>query len=290
MNINRFNINHIIIKNDKFDIDNVICNINEKTIHRSFIIIEYETQYISIDGIYLETPLLSLFNNCTLVNNCNHKYLFDIPLLDNDKFNTIFSNIDKKISTIISKMYTPLIYVNSIKENTVVIDNDDYEYKFIRAKLNCNECNITLDNKRYSGDLKDLDYSKIQMNFILSCYGLCKTDTQFLLSWKIVKLDMKTIVLDLNNYKNILFKKITKKINKNKEPQYKETLHKENIANKNIEKKDCYLNNTNTNTNTNTINDAGIDTDTYVDTDGDGIEEEHIYIPNFELELENIDN
>jgi hypothetical protein len=279
MNINRFNINHIIIKNDKFDIDNVKCNINNKTIQLSFIIIEYETQYFSVDGIYLETPILSLFSSCVLVNNCKHKYLFEIPLLDNDKFNTIFSNIDRKINKIVSKTNTVYEYEKYIKENIITIDNDDYEYKYITASLNCNECTITLDNKTYNGDLKELDYSKIQMKFILSCYGLCKTDNHFSLSWKILKLDMKTIVLDLNNYKNILFKKISKKI-KNKETPNKETPNKE-TPNKETPKKDYYLNNT---ININIDNIHNIDNVDGVD------EEEHIYIPNFELELENIDN
>ena len=273
MNINRFNINHIIIKNDKFDIDNVKCTINNKTIQRTFIIIEYETQYINMDGIYLETPILSLFNSCVLVNNCKHKYLFDIPLLDNDKFNNIFSNIDRKIKKIASKTNIASKYINSIKENIIKIDNDNYEYKYITAKLNCNECTITLDNKTYNGDLKELDYSKIEMQFILCCHGLCKTDKYFSLSWKILKLNMKTIILDLNNYKNILFKQISKKI-KNKETQ----------------KKEFYLNNTINIDSINNVKDINdIDNDIDNDINNDNVENERIYIPNFELELENIE-
>ena len=56
-----------------------------------------------------------------------------------------------------------LQYENTIKENSIIIDNDEYEYKFIRGKLNTNECNIILDNKIYNGDLEKLDYSNIKI-------------------------------------------------------------------------------------------------------------------------------
>ena len=271
MNINRFNINHVIIKNDNFNIDNVKCNINNKTIHRTFILLEYETQYINLDGLYLETPKLSIFNNCVLVNNCKNKYNFNIPLLDNDTFNNIFLNIDKKIKNIVKNVNSVYDYDNSIKEDIITINKHDYEYKYITTKLNSNECHITLDNKIYNGDLDILDYSKIQMKFILSSCGLCKIDNKFSLSWKILKLDMKTIVLDLNNYKNILFKKISRKIKNNETLINNET----SINNETLIKKN-FLNNI-------------IDVDINNTEDLNDIDDERIYIPNFELELENIE-
>lgn len=271
MNINRFNINHTIVKNDKFNIDNVKCNITNKLIQQSFINIEYNTNILCIDGIYLETPTFSLFNKCISLDCNKHKYIFEIPLLENDIFNNIFLNIDKKINKIINNVNTTLLYENSVKDNIITIDKYEYEYKFIKAKLNTNECTITLDNKLYSGNLEELDYSKLQLKLTVCCYGLCKTETHFILSWKILKLDMKTIVLNLTNYKNILFKKISKKIIKNKEeiPDNEETVKKVYFVN----------NTTNDNNSTNVIEDFIVNQD-----------DEHIYIPNFELELENIDS
>jgi len=78
-------------------------------------------------------------------------------------------------------------------------------------------------------------------------------------------------VLNLTNYKNILFKKISKKIIKNKEeiPDNEETAKKVYFVN----------NTTNDNNSTNVIEDFIVNQD-----------DEHIYIPNFELELENIDS
>ena len=258
MNINRYNIKYTIVKNIQFNIDNVKCFINEKSIQHYFITINYKTNYLNIDGIYLKTPKISLLTKCILLNNYKHKYLFEIPLVDNYNFNNIFSNIDKKINTIINNYNTTtnninntiLLYDKTVKENTIIIDSNVYEYKFIRAKLNTNECNIILDNKIYCGNIEDLDYSKLQMEIILSCHGLCKINNKYVLSWKILKLEMNTInnQINLNNYKNILFKKISKKINK------KEEDFVNNSINNNIE-----------------------------------FDEEHIYIPNFELELDNID-
>jgi len=281
MNINRFNINYIIIKNDKFNIDYLKCNIDDKTIIGSYINIEYESLYFKLDGLYLETSNTLLFNNFVLINNSKNKYLFNIPLLENEKFNNIFTNIDKKLNNIISKTNSILTYENTIKENTITIDNNEYEYKFINAILNSNECNITLDNNIFTGDLEELDYNKLQMKYILNCYGLCKTEKHLTLSWKILKLDLITKNVDFKNYKNILFKKINNKVNKD----INKDINKEINLN-NVEEKKNYLIKTN-----NVISDdLNINYNNISNNNISSKDDEYIYIPNFELELENIDD
>jgi len=196
MNINRFNINYIIINKDKFDVDNIICNINQKTLNKSFIILEYKLNILKLDGLYFETPKISLFNNNMISNSLSNKYNIDIPLIDNIDhyhFNNIFINIDKKFNEIIKKQSSHLIYNNSVKNDVIIIKNNKYEYKFIKCKLNTNECNIFYNNKLYTDAIEKLDFTNLYIKCIISCYGFWKHEHNIGLSWKILKLDIYSI-------------------------------------------------------------------------------------------------
>ena len=230
MNINRFNINYIIINKDIFDVDNIICNINQKTITKSFISLEYKLNDLKLDGLYFEAPKISLFNNNMISNSLINKYNIDIPLIDNVEhhhFNNIFINIDKKFNEIIKNEASKLSYNNSVKNDVIIIKNNKYEYKYIKCKLNTNECNIYYDNKLYTDDIEKLDFNKLYIKCIISCYGFWKHDNNIGLSWKILKLYIystkdycATKTIDFM-YNDNLFKII---------PKYENTYHKKKIC------------------------------------------------------------
>ena len=204
MNYNiKFKYNLLIIKNDIFNIDNVVCDINCKNYNRTFLNIEYNcNKILKIDGLFLETKFVKLLTGFILAPNCKNKYYIDLPLLNNNLIQkTIFEKLDKKtlesIELIKTFYNTPNININYtpiIKTTNFFLKGGTYEYNFCKLKLNTNECKIYYNNNKFTGDLIQLDFLKIEMKCVIQSYGVWKYDNTYGISWKIIKMYLKDII------------------------------------------------------------------------------------------------
>lgn len=210
MNYNiKFNYELIIIKNDIFNINNVICDINYKNYNRTFLNIEYNLNNIlKIDGLFFETRSIKLLTGFTLAPNCKNKYYVDLPLLnDNLLQKSIFNNLDNKTLEIIEliKSYynnddINIVYTPIIKTANFFLKGGTYEYNYCKLKLNTNECQIYYNNILFTDDLLQLDFLKIEIKCVIQSYGIWKYDNTYGISWKVIRMDITDIKNDnVNN-------------------------------------------------------------------------------------------
>ena len=203
MNYNiKFKYDLLIIKNDIFNIDNVICDINYKNYNRTFLNIEYNINNIlKIDGLFFQTKSIKLLTGFTLAPNCKNKYYIDLPLLNNNlKQRTIFEELDKKtliLIDVIKQFYnnsnSNINYTPIIKTTNFFLKGGTYEYNFCKLKLNTNECQIYYNNNNFTGDLLKLDFLKLEMKCVIQSYGVWKYDNTYGISWKVIKMELKDI-------------------------------------------------------------------------------------------------
>ena len=210
MNYNiKFKYDLLIIKNDIFNIDNVVCDINYKNYNRTFLNIEYNcNKILKIDGLFFETKFIKLLTGFTLAPNCKNKYYIDLPLLNNNLIQkTIFEKLDEKTSKIIDLIKTfynntnvNISYTPIIKTTNFFLKGGTYEYNYCKLKLNTNECQIYYNNEKFTGDLLQLDFLKLDMKCVIQSYGVWKYDNTYGISWKIIKMYLKdTINETMNN-------------------------------------------------------------------------------------------
>lgn len=253
--INRINHNIIIIKKDKFNIKNVECEITPKKINRSFLNINYllnkETNInkLRLDGLFLETNKIKLFSPIKLIPNLKNKYIIELPLVNNSKLLTIFSDIDNKFNKLINNIKTKISnkqettnilendlkminYLDIIKKKTILFNDNKYNYNYVKLKLNINECLIYYNNEPFYNKLETLNYNNISINCIIQSFGVWKYENTYGLTWKIIKMYIQdTNINNLNNSilnneininddEYILKKKKTKKKNIIKIPNF----------------------------------------------------------------------
>ena len=127
--INRINHNIIIIKKEKFNIEYVECKKNKKNINRGFLNINYllnkdnkiDMHHLKLDGLFLETNKTNLFSQIKLIPNLKNKYIIELPLINNSKLLTIFSDIDTKFNKLINNIK---INISNTKQIPNSLEND----------------------------------------------------------------------------------------------------------------------------------------------------------------------
>lgn len=240
---NKINYELLLIKKEKFYIDNIKCDITNKNIRKSFLNINYNiSNNLILDGLYLETGKVDLLSEIKLIPKFKNKYIIELPLLNNSLLSTILKKIDIKFNSLINNIKTEqsnctnlcektienLNYSWNIKQNNITFNDNLYFYDYIKLKLNTNECLIYYNNKPFYKKLELLNYNNISINCIIQSYGIWNYNDIYGFSWKIVKM-----YIEDNDYNNIDNNIINNKINivdddyivKNKKTKTKNEYH-----------------------------------------------------------------
>jgi len=211
MNYNiKFNYELLIIKNDIFNINNVICDINYKNYNRTFLNMEYNfNNILKIDGLFFQTKQIKLLSGFILAPNCKNKYYLDLPLLnDNYIQKEIFEKLDKKtldLLNVIKSFYNNdntnnISYTPIVKTTNFFLKGGTYEYNFCKLKLNTNECQIYYNGNIFNDDLLKLDFLKLEVKCVIQSYGIWKYDNTYGISWKVIKMELfDNQNIELNN-------------------------------------------------------------------------------------------
>ena len=222
---NKIKYELLLIKKEKFDIDNIKCDITNKNIRKTFLNIDYNiSNKLILDGLYLETGKVDLLSEIKLIPKFKNKYIIELPLLNNSLLSTILKKIDIKFNSLINNIKTHqsnftnlceknienLNYSCNIKQNYINFNDNLYFYDYIKLKLNTNECLIYYNNKPFYNKLELLNYNNISINCIIQSYGIWNYNDIYGFTWKIVKMYIKD-----NDYNNIDTNIINNKIDIN---------------------------------------------------------------------------
>ena len=74
-----------------------------------------------------------------------------------------------------------------------------YKYKTVKLKINSNNCVFYYNNKKYEGDILDLDLSKMIVKCYISSHGLWKFEQNYGMTWRCLKLYFYDIQYNQSN-------------------------------------------------------------------------------------------
>ena len=175
---------NVILNKNSFDIDKILIN-NKR--NKDFINLNYNHTYFKLEGLFFETEWFRLLNNIIIIED-NFKYIIDFPLIENKEMENIFETLDLKLSNYISTVDNNSLYINNIKKNII----KELNFNYIKLKLNLNNVEIYLDNKLYKNDFNDLDFNNLDVKCTISSHGIWKYNVKYRLSWRIIKMYLRT--------------------------------------------------------------------------------------------------
>ena len=184
MNIN---LNNIIFKKEKFNFDNLIIS---NHVNKEFINLDYQNNnnYI-VEGLFFETEWTKLLTDYFEIE-ANNKYIIELPLIENYILYKIIDKLDIKFNSYIMNMNRSNIFINSIKNNNIPKYN--FNYQFIKLKLNLNNCKIYLNDKIYNNSIEEIDFEKYLIKFQISTHGVWKYNNKNGFSWRIINMFLQT--------------------------------------------------------------------------------------------------
>lgn len=175
---------NVILNKNEFNIDKILID-NKK--NKDFTNLNYNHIYFKLEGLFFETESFRLLNNIIMIED-NFKYIIDFPLIENKEMENIFETLDLKLSNYISNIDNNSLYINNIKKNII----KELNFNYIKLKLNLNNVEIYLDNKLYKNDFNDLDFNDLDVKCIISTHGIWKYNVKYGLSWRIIKMYLRT--------------------------------------------------------------------------------------------------
>lgn len=175
---------NVILNKNEFNIDKILID-NKK--NKDFTNLNYNHIYFKLEGLFFETESFRLLNNIIMIED-NFKYIIDFPLIENKEMENIFETLDLKLSNYISNIDNNSLYINNIKKNII----KELNFNYIKLKLNLNNVEIYLDNKLYKNNFNDLDFNNLDVKCIISTHGIWKYNVKYGLSWRIIKMYLRT--------------------------------------------------------------------------------------------------
>jgi hypothetical protein len=185
MLLGKNNFNYLVINYEKFNISGTYFDYDR---NKDFININYKS-LVDLEGIHLKTPLIRMINSIKLIdeNHINKKYVLEVPIDDNLIFSKIFSNFDSRVADYLklNPKFENNRYIKNIKYSYY---KNKYKYKTVKLKINSNNCLFYYNNKKYEGDILDLNLEKMSVKCYISSHGLWKFEQNYGMTWRCLKL------------------------------------------------------------------------------------------------------
>lgn len=190
---------NVILNKSSFNLDNILID-NKK--NKEFINLNYNHDFFKLEGLFFETEYFRLLNNLVVIED-DFKYIVDFPLIENNKIENIFKNLDFKLSSYISNVDNNSLYINNIKKQII----KDLNFNYIKLKLNIKNVEIYLDDKIYNNNnFRELDFNNLDIKCVISTHGIWKYNIKYGVSWRIIKMYLKTS--NKSNIQHYIDKKI----------------------------------------------------------------------------------
>lgn len=164
-----------------------------------FINLTYKSPSLHLDGLTFQTPWMKVINNITDVQYNSEMMYLELTFtgIENDceleLFYNSLQNLDNYNYNIIKK-YIPNIqgskfYNKTLKKNE---KTDAIKYNYIKIKLPIDIKDIVVNNSRFNGDIKTINFTNSYCKCVIVSNGLWKYNNIYGLSWKVVKLYVNT--------------------------------------------------------------------------------------------------
>lgn len=194
---NKYDLKYIYVKINEFEPEKLIFNLNDK---KEFINFNYNLDDLIMEGLFIETNWVKPFNNLIKIKDNSNKLFIEYPILDDIISKEKFEQLDLKIQDILNDNNKEL-YVNNLKKT--ILEKYNFVYENIRFKININECEIILDDNIYNKSINDLNIKNMDIKCVISSHGIWKYDNKFGITWRVLKLYLKTNKeYNLNYYLN----------------------------------------------------------------------------------------